>query len=143
MRIFTFILSLILIIGCAALNVLGYNGTLSSLEFILITAAAELLLCLILGHFMYRTYANHKRAKSLSQELTKAQAALHTQTQATREAQEAAKAAQAAADAAKNAATAENTFAQDPVPPQATQPLTAPVPEADNDTTTLYKAPLV
>ena len=76
MRIFTLILSLIVAAACIFLNVLGYNGTLSFVQFLLINSAAELLLCLILGHFMYRTYANRKRAKSLAQELTNAQAAL-------------------------------------------------------------------
>lgn len=76
MRIFTLILSLIVAAACILLNVLGYNGTLSFVQFLLINSAAELLLCLILGHFMYRTYANRKRAKGQAQELTNAQAAL-------------------------------------------------------------------
>ena len=58
MRIFMLILSLIAAAACVFLNVLGYNGTLSQVEFILISAAVEILLCLLLGHFMFRTYAN-------------------------------------------------------------------------------------
>ena len=70
MRIFMLILSLIAAAACVFLNVLGYNGTLSQVEFILISAAVEILLCLLLGHFMFRTYANRKRAKTQAQELT-------------------------------------------------------------------------
>lgn len=150
MRIFMLILSLIAAAACVFLNVLGYNGTLSQVEFILITAAVELLLCLLLGHFMHRTYANRKRAKAQAQELTNAQAALQLAQQEARSAREAAAAATAARDEAlarAQAASARQTTAapaSQQYEPQATQPL----PTANTDqtdplgTTTLYRSPL-
>lgn len=148
MRIFMLILSLIAAAACVFLNVLGYNGTLSWLQFILITAAVELLLCLLLGHFMHRTYANRKRAKAQAQELTNAQAALQLAQQEARSARETAAAATAARDdALAQAASARQTApapASQQYEPQATQPL----PTANTDqtdplgTTTLYRSPL-
>lgn len=148
MRIFMLILSLIAAAACVFLNVLGYNGTLSQVEFILISAAVEILLCLLLGHFMFRTYANRKRAKTQAQELTNAQAALQLAQQEARSAREAAAAATAARDdALAQAASARQTTAapaSQQYEPQATQPL----PAANTDqadplgTTTLYRAPL-
>ena len=149
MRIFMLILSLIAAAACVFLNVLGYNGTLSWLQFILITAAVELLLCLLLGHFMHRTYANRKRAKAQAQELTNAQAALQLAQQEARSARETAAAATAARDdALAQAASARQTGpapASQQYEPQATQPLpTANTDQADPlGTTTLYQAPLV
>lgn len=149
MRIFMLILSLIAAAACLFLDVLGYNGTLSWLQFILITAAVELLLCLLLGHFMHRTYANRKRAKAQAQELTNAQAALQLAQQEARSAREAAAAATAARDdALAQAASARQTApapASQQYEPQATQPLpTANTDQADPlGTTTLYQAPLV
>lgn len=149
MRIFMLILSLIAAAACVFLNVLGYNGTLSWLQFILITAAVELLLCLLLGHFMHRTYANRKRAKAQAQELTNAQAALQLAQQEARSARETAAAATAARDdALAQAASARQTTpapASQQYEPQATQPLpTANTDQADPlGTTTLYQAPLV
>lgn len=148
MRIFLIILSLLAAGACLFLDVLGYNGTLSWLQFILITAAVELLLCLLLGHFMHRTYANRKRAKAQAQELTNAQAALQLAQQEARSARETAAAATAARDdALAQAASARQTApapASQQYEPQATQPL----PAANTDqadplgTTTLYRAPL-
>lgn len=148
MRIFMLILSLIAAGACLFLDVLGYNGTLSWLQFILITAAVELLLCLLLGHFMHRTYANRKRAKAQAQELTNAQAALQLAQQEARSARETAAAATAARDdALAQAASARQTApapASQQYEPQATQPL----PTANTDqtdplgTTTLYRSPL-
>ena len=149
MRIFMLILSLIAAAACVFLNVLGNNGTLSWLQFILITAAVELLLCLLLGHFMHRTYANRKRAKAQAQELTNAQAALQLAQQEARSARETAAAATAARDdALAQAASARQTTpapASQQYEPQATQPLpTANTDQADPlGTTTLYQAPLV
>lgn len=148
MRIFMLILSLIAAAACVFLNVLGYNGTLSWLQFILITAAVELLLCLLLGHFMFRTYANRKRAKAQAQELTNAQAALQLAQQEARSARETAAAATAARDDARaQAASARQTApapASQQYEPQATQPLpTANTDQADPlGTTTLYRSPL-
>lgn len=148
MRIFMLILSLIAAAACVFLNVLGYNGTLSQVEFILITAAVELLLCLLLGHFMHRTYANRKRAKAQAQELTNAQAALQLAQQEARSARETAAAATAARDdALAQAASARQTApapASQQYEPQATQPLpTANTDQADPlGTTTLYRSPL-
>lgn len=148
MRIFMLILSLIAAAACVFLNVLGYNGTLSQVEFILITAAVELLLCLLLGHFMHRTYANRKRAKAQAQELTNAQAALQLAQQEARSAREAAAAATAARDdALAQAASARQTTAapaSQQYEPQATQPLpTASTDQTDPlGTTTLYRSPL-
>lgn len=149
MRIFMLILSLIAAAACVFLNVLGYNGTLSQVEFILISAAVEILLCLLLGHFMFRTYANRKRAKTQAQELTNAQAALQLAQQEARSARETA----AAATAARDDALAQTASARQTAPapasqqyePQATQPLpTANTDQADPlGTTTLYQAPLV
>lgn len=148
MRIFMLILSLIAAAACVFLNVLGYNGTLSQVEFILISAAVEILLCLLLGHFMFRTYANRKRAKAQAQELTNVQAALQLAQQEARSARETAAAATAARDdALAQAASARQTApapASQQYEPQATQPL----PAANTDqadplgTTTLYRAPL-
>lgn len=148
MRIFLIILSLLAAGACLFLDVLGYNGTLSWLQFILITAAVELLLCLLLGHFMHRTYANRKRAKAQAQELTNAQAALQLAQQEARSARETAAAATAARDdALAQAASARQTApapASQQYEPQATQPL----PTANTDqtdplgTTTLYRSPL-
>lgn len=148
MRIFLIILSLLAAGACLFLDVLGYNGTLSWLQFILITAAVELLLCLLLGHFMHRTYANRKRAKAQAQELTNAQAALQLAQQEARSARETAAAATAARDdALAQAASARQTTAapaSQQYEPQATQPL----PTANTDqtdplgTTTLYCSPL-
>lgn len=148
MRIFLIILSLLAAGACLFLDVLGYNGTLSWLQFILITAAVELLLCLLLGHFMHRTYANRKRAKAQAQELTNAQAALQLAQQEARSARETAAAATAARDdALAQAASARQTTAapaSQQYEPQATQPL----PTANTDqtdplgTTTLYRSPL-
>lgn len=149
MRIFMLILSLIAAAACVFLNVLGYNGTLSQVEFILISAAVEILLCLLLGHFMHRTYANRKRAKAQAQELTNAQAALQLAQQEARSARETAAAATAARDdALAQAASARQTTpapASQQYEPQATQPLpTANTDQADPlGTTTLYQAPLV
>lgn len=148
MRIFMLILSLIAAAACVFLNVLGYNGTLSWLQFILITAAVEILLCLLLGHFMFRTYANRKRAKTQAQELTNAQAALQLAQQEARSARETAAAATAARDdALAQAASARQTTpapASQQYEPQATQPLpTANTDQADPlGTTTLYRSPL-
>lgn len=148
MRIFMLILSLIAAAACVFLNVLGYNGTLSQVEFILISAAVEILLCLLLGHFMFRTYANRKRAKTQAQELTNTQAALQLAQQEARSARETAAAATAARDdALAQAASARQTTpapASQQYEPQATQPL----PTANTDqtdplgTTTLYRSPL-
>lgn len=148
MRIFMLILSLIAAAACVFLNVLGYNGTLSQVEFILISAAVEILLCLLLGHFMHRTYANRKRAKAQAQELTNAQAALQLAQQEARSAREAAAAATAARDdALAQAASARQTTAapaSQQYEPQATQPLpTASTDQTDPlGTTTLYRSPL-
>ena len=148
MRIFMLILSLIAAAACVFLNVLGYNGTLSQVEFILISAAVEILLCLLLGHFMFRTYANRKRAKTQAQELTNAQAALQLAQQEARSARETAAAATAARDdALAQAASARQTTpapASQQYEPQATQPLpTANTDQADPlGTTTLYRSPL-
>lgn len=148
MRIFLIILSLLAAGACLFLDVLGYNGTLSWLQFILITAAVELLLCLLLGHFMHRTYANRKRAKAQAQELTNAQAALQLAQQEARSAREAAAAATAARDdALAQAASARQTApapASQQYEPQATQPLpTANTDQADPlGTTILYRSPL-
>lgn len=148
MRIFMLILSLIAAAACVFLNVLGYNGTLSQVEFILISAAVEILLCLLLGHFMHRTYANRKRAKAQAQELTNAQAALQLAQQEARSARETAAAATAARDdALAQAASARQTTpapASQQYEPQATQPLpTANTDQADPlGTTTLYRSPL-
>ena len=138
MHIFLIILSLLAAGACLFLDVLGYNGTLSWLQFILITAAVELLLCLLLGHFMHRTYANRKRAKAQAQELTNAQAALQLAQN---------EAAQAKADALAQVQKArlDATLSQAPVSAQDTQPLDAASTADDDDLgkTTLYTAPLV
>lgn len=148
MRIVLIILSLLAAGACLFLDVLGYNGTLSWLQFILITAAVELLLCLLLGHFMHRTYANRKRAKAQAQELTNAQAALQLAQQEARSARETAAAATAARDdALAQAASARQTTAA-PASQQYESQATQPLPTANTDqtdplgTTTLYRSPL-
>ena len=150
MRIFMLILSLIAAAACVFLNVLGYNGTLSQVEFILISAAVEILLCLLLGHFMFRTYANRKRAKIQAQELTNTQAALQLAQNEAAQAKEATAAATAARDEALARAQAASARQTAPAPasqqyePQATQPLpTANTDQSDAlGTTTLYRSPL-
>ncbi|MDO4281475.1 MAG: hypothetical protein Q4C56_07585 [Peptococcaceae bacterium] len=82
MRILMFILSLACSAAFVVLNVFGYQGVLTNLEFIAISAVAEIVLCFVLGHFMYRTYANYRRAKKLTQEMTSLQATLHVQSTA-------------------------------------------------------------
>ena len=81
MRIFIFILSLIFSVAFVLLNVLGFNGVLTLNEFFLVNVIAEVLVCLVLGHFMFRTYANHKKLKKLQQELTTRQASSVAQEQ--------------------------------------------------------------
>ncbi|MEE0434535.1 MAG: hypothetical protein UDB11_03910 [Peptococcaceae bacterium] len=138
MRIFMMIVTLFLACACVVLNVLGYNGTLSFLQFLLISAAAELLLCLLLGHFMYRTYANYKRAKATNQALTNAQAALQLKEKEVMEARENA----AAAHTQASASTKENSAIISP-DADITLPRSAvnEQPINDADTTTLYKTP--
>lgn len=150
MRIFLIILSLLAAGACLFLDVLGYNGTLSWLQFILISAAVEILLCLLLGHFMFRTYANRKRAKIQAQELTNTQAALQLAQNEAAQAKEATAAATAARDDALARAQAASARQTAPAPasqqyePQATQPLpTASTDQTDPlGTTTLYRSPL-
>ncbi len=84
MRIFIFILSLIFSVACALLNVLGFNGTLTYNEFFLVNIIAEIFLCLLLGHFMFRTYANRKKLKKLQQEMTTRQASNTAQEQSSK-----------------------------------------------------------
>lgn len=153
MRIFMLILSLIAAAACVFLNVLGYNGTLSQVEFILISGAVEILLCLLLGHFMFRTYANRKRAKTqaalqLAQnEAAQAKEATAAATAARDAAEARAEAAQAKADALAQVQKArlDATLSQAPVSAQDTQPLDAASTADDDDLgkTTLYTAPLV
>ena len=81
MRIFIFILSLIFSVAFVLLNVLGFNGVLTLNEFFLVNVIAEVLVCLVLGHFMFRTYANHKKLKKLQQEMTTRQASSVAQEQ--------------------------------------------------------------
>lgn len=81
MRIFIFILSLIFSVAFVLLNVLGFNGVLTLNEFFLVNVLAEVLVCLLLGHFMFRTYANHKKLKKLQQEMTTRQASTVAQEQ--------------------------------------------------------------
>ncbi|MEE0510850.1 MAG: hypothetical protein UDG94_06435 [Peptococcaceae bacterium] len=159
MRIFIFILSLIVAVACVFLNILGFNGTLTQTEFLLVNVVVEILLCLILGHFMYRTYANYKRAKSLGQELTNTQAALQLKTKEAAEAREAMQTEKTVNPStvtqnestgaevsqtltAENASAAMSSTQQTAGMPDATQPLSA-IHEASNDleATTLFKAP--
>lgn len=84
MRIFIFILSLIFSVACALLNVLGFNGTLTYNEFFLVNIISEIFLCLLLGHFMFRTYANRKKLKKLQQEMTTRQASSTAQEQSSK-----------------------------------------------------------
>lgn len=165
MRIFTLILSLILAAACIVLNALGYNGTLSFIQFLLITSAAEILLCLILGHFAYRTYANHKRAKGQAQELTNARAALQLKEKEATEAKSATTHAEsqlaslqvdisdlqaklaAAEDRATSAEERLHALAQPQAAGQNTQRMPSATAETANtddplNTTTLYNAPL-
>lgn len=66
MRVFTFLITLILALGFIILNFLGFNNTLSNTEYILASLGAEIVIVFLLGHFMYRTYANYKKAKHLT-----------------------------------------------------------------------------
>lgn len=84
MRIFIFILSLIFSAAFVLLNVLGFNGVLTLNEFFLVNVVAEVLVCLVLGHFMFRTYANHKKLKKLQQEMATRQASSVAHEQATK-----------------------------------------------------------
>ena len=78
MRIFLIILSIVLCVASAILNIMGFQGYLVGIEFYGINFIAELLLCALLGHFMFRTYANHKKSKKLTQELTNVQGNLQS-----------------------------------------------------------------
>lgn len=154
MRIFLFILSLIIAVACVFLNILNFNGTLSQTEFLLVNVIVEFLLCMILGHFMHRTYANYKRAKNLSQELTNTQAALQLKTK-----EAAAAKAEAAAQSERPAAAQQpapespvtepapaataKTMQQQSVAAEQTQPLPTTHAAVDElDATTLFKSPL-
>ncbi|MBS5915420.1 MAG: hypothetical protein E7A50_00690 [Clostridiales bacterium] len=63
MRIFLFLLSLIIVVCSAVLAYLGFNETLPFVYYMLSSTALSAVLALLLGHFMYRTYANRKRAR--------------------------------------------------------------------------------
>lgn len=78
MRIFLIILSIVLCAAAAVLNFLGFQGYLVGIEFYGINLIAEVVVCLLLGHFMYRTYANYKKAKKLTQELATLQSTSQT-----------------------------------------------------------------
>ena len=84
MRIFIFILSLFFSATFIFLNILGFNGALTLNEFFMINLIAEVLICLVLGYFMYRTYANRKKLKKLQQEMTTRQAGATAQEQASK-----------------------------------------------------------
>lgn len=76
MRVFTFLLSLLIAFAFIVLNFLGFNNTLTQTEYMLITVIAEVILSFVLGHFMYRTYANYKKCKNLRTEMEEMQEAI-------------------------------------------------------------------
>ncbi len=78
MRVFTFLLSLLIAFGFIILNFLGFNNTLSQTEYMLISVVAEILLSFTLGHFIYRTYANYKKSKQLRSEIEELEVAIAT-----------------------------------------------------------------
>lgn len=168
MRIFILILSLIFSAAFVFLNILGFNGILTFNEFFLVNVIAEVLACLILGHFMYRTYANHKKLKKLQQEMTTRQASNVAQEQNAKKKHHST--FKKKNDASTDAAPSPQTSAQHPTAPRTPQqdPRRAPVREektiehthqqppmadatqpmqplrsktADMDATTVYSAP--
>ena len=169
MRIFIFILSLFFSAAFIFLNILGFNGALTLNEFFMINLIAEVFICLVLGYFMYRTYANRKKLKKLQQEMTTRQAGATAQEQAAKKRrskrkqkrnEEAAvptpkqaprqpvapqapkqQPQQPAAPQAPQQAANTNTT-QQPMAPDVTQPMKAVHTNApDMDGTALYKTP--
>ena len=135
MRVVTFLLSLALSLACIVLNFLGFNGTLSLTQYMLISIAVEVILAFLLGYFMHRTYANRKAKKKNTSSLEEANAKID-------DLQHQLAAAQACANQAEKAAAAQP--AQAPAPDQATTEVPkTQAPAADPGTTTLFKAPLV
>lgn len=130
MRVVTFLLSLAISLGCIVLNLLGFNGTLSMTEYMLVSIACEVILAFLLGYFMFRTYANRKSNKKNASFLEEAHAKINDLETTLAAHKESAKEAPAtsAAPAAPADATAE-------IKPE-------DAPKSNLDATTLYRTPL-
>ena len=76
MRIFILIITLVLSAAFCLFNLIGFRGVLTPTEFYLVNIIVDIVLAFILGHFMYRTYANYRKGKKLQQTLNQVQADL-------------------------------------------------------------------
>lgn len=159
MRIFILIITVVLSAAFCLLNLIGFRGVLTTTEFFMVNLLADVALAFVLGHFMYRTYANYRKAKKLQQELKQtqtdfsahaasAQAPAHHAPQPSAPAQPAPQApAHATPQAAPSQAPVQSPVAPQPAAPQPVVPQSpqeAPVDTAVRaDDTALYKSPLV
>ena len=76
MRIFILIITFVLSAAFCLFNLIGFRGVLTPTEFYLVNIIVDIVLAFILGHFMYRTYANYRKGKKLQQTLNQVQADL-------------------------------------------------------------------
>ena len=150
MRIFVLILTLVLSGAFCFFNLIGFRGVLTVTEFFIVNTMVDILLAFILGHFMFRTYANYRKAKKLQQEFTQAENDLLACRQAL--AKEAPAAQEAATQEPSQAPTVADAFgtAQTSTAnevPSTTEATDSETTDALNSTdslndTALYKTPL-
>ncbi len=63
MRVFLFLLSLLVAAGAVVLAYFGFTETLTFVQYMLASTALSVVLAFICGHFMHRTWRNRKRAR--------------------------------------------------------------------------------
>lgn len=63
MRIFLFLLAILVSAGAVVLAYFGFTETLPFAYYMLASTGLSILLAFICGHFMYRTWRNRRRAK--------------------------------------------------------------------------------
>ncbi len=63
MRIFLFLISLIIAAGAVVLAYFGFTETLSPMEYMLASTGLSVVLAFICGHFMFRSWVNRSRAR--------------------------------------------------------------------------------
>lgn len=71
MRVFLFLLSLLISASAVALTYFGFTQALSMIEYMIASTALSVILAFICGHFMYRAWVNRRRFKE-SEALTAA-----------------------------------------------------------------------
>lgn len=71
MRIFCFLLTLLVILGAGVLAYLGFTETLPFVEYMLASTGLSAVLALLWGHFMFTSWRNRRRAKE-AERLTRA-----------------------------------------------------------------------